>query len=83
MAQWRARENSQAIMVLVTRRELRMGPGVQPHDPSGVPGLRYHHAPGGQEPDLLEAAGLGVAAAAAYIGRQQSARTPHVDFIKK
>jgi hypothetical protein len=62
------------------------GPGVQPHemyDPSGVPGLRYRHSPGGQEPDLLEAAGLGVTAAgagaagAAYINRQPSERTSH------
>jgi hypothetical protein len=69
------------------------GPGVQPHevyDPSGgVPGLRYRHTPGGQEPDLLDAAGLGVAAAApAYISRQSSSarntppQPPHADLSR-
>ena len=66
------------------------GPGVQSHevyDPSGgIPGLRYCHTPGGQEPDLLDAAGLGVAAALpGYISRQSSARNTlplHVDLSR-
>jgi len=67
------------------------GPGPQPHemyDQSGVPGLRYRRTPGGPEPDLLEAAGLGASAptagaavgagaGAAYMNRQPSGRPRH------